>query len=167
MNWIDIVILTILGLSTLFSLLRGFVREALSLIIWMTAFWVALFFSPQMELFLAEWITEPVINKLAAFSSLFVLTLLVGALVGYFATLLVKKTGLTGTDRMIGMIFGISRGAVIVAAIMMLAHKTTLPQSDVWKDAMFVEYFDPLSTWLNELVSEKLPRFSPPESPKS
>jgi membrane protein required for colicin V production len=52
----------------------------------------------------------------AAFGGLFLITLLIGGLIGILASYLVDYTGLTGTDRVLGMVFGLARGAAVVAA---------------------------------------------------
>lgn len=154
MVWVDVAILIIVVISALISLIRGFVREALSLVVWGAAFVIALVFSPQMGQFLQRWIEEPTLNRLAAYASLFVATLVVGGLVNYLVGLLIKSTGLSGTDRMIGVVFGIFRGVVIVAALIMVAGYTTLPQTDWWKSSMFVEHLEPVAAWLKEQIPE-------------
>ena len=115
MVWVDFVIPVIITISAGISLARGFVREALSLVGWVAAFWVALRFSNSLaELFLSS-ITIPSLRIVIAFTILFVLTLILSALINHLASHLVDKTGLTGTDRLIGMIFGIARGGVLIA----------------------------------------------------
>ncbi len=156
MVWVDVAILIIVGISTLISLIRGFVKEALSLVVWGGAFVVALVFSPQMGEFLQQWITEPTLNRLAAYTSLFVATLLVGGLLNYLVGQFIKSTGLSGTDRTIGAVFGIFRGVVIVAALLMIAGYTTVPQSSWWRESMFIEHLEPVASWLKEQVSDDI-----------
>jgi len=83
---------------------------------------------------------------------LFIGTLLVGGLVNYLAGQLISKTGLTSTDRILGMIFGIARGAVIVAVLVMLAGLTTVPQDPWWQDSMLLGYFQDIALWLRSFL---------------
>jgi membrane protein required for colicin V production len=68
--------------------------------------------------------------------------------VNHLASQLVKRTGLTGTDRMIGMIFGVARGVVVVAVMVFLAGLTTLPQDPWWQESLLIGVFQELATWL-------------------
>ena len=109
MIWVDYVIIGIIALSAIISVVRGFVREVLSLAGWILAFWVALTFSPQLSTFLAEYIETPTIRLFAAFAGLFIITLILSALVNHLIATIVDKTGLSGTDRMLGIIFGAAK----------------------------------------------------------
>src|SRR5690606_34792426 len=118
MNWADWTIVAILVLSALISVKRGFVREALSLATWVAAILVAMIFGGRLAILLVDHIDTPSLRELVAFTLLFVGTLLVGALVNYVISTLVKVTGLSGTDRLLGMCFGLARGAIIVMALL-------------------------------------------------
>lgn len=148
MIWVDIVIPGIIAISALFSLMRGFVREALSLIGWLAAFWIALTFAQSLADLFLTGISLPSVRMVVAFTILFVVTLVLTALVNHLATQLVKRTGLTGTDRMIGMVFGVARGVVVVAAMVFLAGLTTLPQDPWWQESLLIGVFQELATWL-------------------
>ncbi|TVP61239.1 MAG: CvpA family protein, partial [Halomonadaceae bacterium] len=93
--WIDWVIISIIGLSTLISLWRGFVKEAMSLVIWVGAFIIARTFHPNMQALLAGTIETPMVRLIVAFAILFLATLLVGALVNRALAQLIKATGLS------------------------------------------------------------------------
>ncbi|MEX0730882.1 MAG: CvpA family protein [Aquisalimonadaceae bacterium] len=143
MNWLDYAILAVIGLSALISLVRGFVREVLSLIVWVAAFWIGIRFSEPLSAYLVDYIASPSIRLGAAFAALFVVTLLLGALVNYLAGQLVGRTGLTGTDRFIGVFFGIARGVVVVAILMLAAGLTALPREIWWQESLLVEQMQP------------------------
>ena len=115
--WVDYLLLAIIAVSALLSLWRGFVKEALSLASWIVALWVALLFFNDLGDALARWIDTPSVRNAVAFGILFVVTVLIGSMVAYLAGQFVAKTGLTATDRALGMIFGIARGVVIVAQL--------------------------------------------------
>ncbi len=152
MNWLDLVILVLIILSSGISLIRGFVKEALSLAAWLVAFWVAMTFAYRLDAVLVDKIHSPSVRFIASFSALFLLTLIAGALVNYLATTLVKKTGLSGTDRMLGVIFGVARGIAIVAVIVLGAGLTSLPQEGSWKGSMLIPHFQELAVWLRSYL---------------
>ena len=150
--WIDVVIISLVALSAILSLFRGFVKEALALITWLVALWVAMAFYEELATWLSQWIAVPSAQKVTAFGILFVCVLLLGAIVNYLAGKLVDKTGLTGTDKMLGIVFGIARGAVIVAILVLLAGLTPLPQDPWWGDSQFLGYFEDLALWMRNFL---------------
>jgi len=154
MAWIDIVIIALIILSAVLSLFRGFVKEALALASWLVAFWVAMVFHEDLAAVLSQWLEEPSVQKIAAFSIIFISVLLLGALVNYLAGKLVDKTGLTGTDRMLGVVFGVARGGVIVAVLVLLAGLTALPQDSWWQESRFLGYFQDFAIWIHDLIPE-------------
>jgi membrane protein required for colicin V production len=156
MIWVDIVIPGIIAISALFSLLRGFVREALSLAGWLAASWIALTFAKDFADLLLTGISAPSVRVVVSFTILFVVTLVVTALINRLAGTLVSKTGLTGTDRMIGMIFGVARGVVVVAILVLLAGMTTMPQDPWWQESALIDVFHKLALWLRYTVAPEL-----------
>jgi membrane protein required for colicin V production len=116
---IDYVVIAILVVSALIGLVRGVVREVLSLAIWAFAVIFALAFADRLAEALVGRMEGESVRYVAAFAMIFVTTLLVGGIVQWLVMRLVETTGLSGTDRLIGLLFGGLRGAVvcIVAAI--------------------------------------------------
>lgn len=108
MVWIDYVIIGIIGFSALVSLIRGFVREALSLVTWGCAFFVASHFYTYLAVYFTRFEDEIVRNGIAI-GILFIATLIVGAIVNYVISSLVERTGLSGTDRVLGSVLGTAR----------------------------------------------------------
>ena len=72
------------------------------------------------------------------FPGLFISILLLGALVNYLASKLVAKTGLAVTDRMLGVAFGVARGVVIVAILVLFAGLTPMPQDSWWQSSQLI-----------------------------
>jgi membrane protein required for colicin V production len=151
-TWADYIIIAIIGLSLLISLVRGFVREALSLVIWVAAFWISFNFYTILAGLLESLIHTPSLRMITAFGSLFLATLLLGALVSYLIAQLIDKTGLSGTDRVLGIVFGGARGVLLVAVLIMLAQLTPLPQDPWWKGSLLIPHFQPIEQWLHGLL---------------
>jgi membrane protein required for colicin V production len=152
MIWVDYGILIIVALSALISVMRGFVREALSLVAWVAAFWVAFAFHQHLATFFANYIEAPSLRLMSAFALLFVVTLIICAIINNLVAQLVKKTGLSGTDRMLGVLFGVARGAVLVAILVLLAGLTPLPEDPWWKESIFIVHFQSMALWLRDFL---------------
>jgi len=150
--WVDYILLGVIVISALLSLWRGFVTEAISLLSWIVGLWVAVVFFQDLAHLMKDWIDTPSIRDVSAFAILFVGTVLVGGLVNYLAGQLVAKTGLTATDRVLGMLFGIARGIVIVAVLVLLAGLTALPQDTWWQEALLLEHFQDMALWLRSFL---------------
>lgn len=149
--WVDYLIAGIILISALISLFRGFIREVLSLLVWILAFWIGWAFFRDLALHL-YWIELPSFRYGIAFFTLFLATLIVGALVNYLVGQLLIKTGLSGTDRFLGVLFGAARGAVLVAVLVLLAGLTPLPQDPWWRQSDLLHYFGGLAGWLQGLL---------------
>jgi len=155
----DFIVLGIIAISIIISLMRGFVKEALSLAGWLVALWVAMTFSSGMAELFGSSIKDPTLRLLAAFITLFILSLVVGAIVNFFATQLVQRTGLTGVDRTIGVVFGLLRGILLVTIIVMLLGLTTLPKEAWWDESFFMFRFEAIATWLKDLLPDDIAQY--------
>lgn len=161
MNWIDYSIIAVIAFSSIVSLYRGFVREALSLVTWGCAFFIASRYYPL----LASWFTgfsDPLVRNGVAIAALFIATLITGAIVNHVISLLVRKTGLSGTDRVLGVCFGALRGVLIVAAILFFLDTFTgLAKSPDWSQSQLVPQFSYIIRWFFDFLqntSSFLPR---------
>ncbi|MCH8543289.1 MAG: CvpA family protein [Alcanivorax sp.] len=153
MNLADGVILFIIAVSALISVRRGFMREAFSLVTWVAAFVVARLFGPGLEVMLESSIETPSIRMAVAFGSLFAATLIVGALINHLLGELVRVTGLSGTDRLFGMVFGAVRGMVVVIVLVALAGPMFVEDA-WWQQSMLVPQFAMMEDWSRQLAEE-------------
>jgi len=155
MNWADWVILVILVVSSLISLKRGFVKEALSMANWVLAFVIAVTFRDPLSGILESQIATPSLRDMVAFAVLFALTLIIGAMVNYLIGEVVRMTGLGGTDRLFGMIFGFVRGFVVVMAILLLVPPlVAIDQDQWWRDSLLIPYLLQFEDWCRLAASE-------------
>ncbi|MBK1652322.1 hypothetical protein CKO08_08770 [Halorhodospira halochloris] len=144
MSWPDIVIIAIVALSAGFGLIRGFVREVAALLVWVLAFIVSVQQAGVVSTYL-EGITEsPTIQLALAFILLFVGIVVVGSLATRFLVKLVSVSGLGGTDRMLGILFGAVRGTVIVALAVLLAGLTPIAEEQAWEESTALNSVKPL-----------------------
>lgn len=156
-NWADIIIVAIVLFSALISLFRGFVREALSLVSWVLAFWFALSFCHPLSDLLTNYIKSPTLRIGAAFGGIFVVVLIACGIINYIISTLVDKTGLSGTDRLLGIVFGLIRGVLLVAALLLVARLTTpMADEEWWTGSTFIQYFDPVEGWLQGFIPQEV-----------
>lgn len=145
---LDLVIVAVVLVSGAISLIRGFVKEAISLASWVLAFWVALVFAAKLALLWPESLEGPTLRWIAAAVTLFMTTLLVGGLANFLVSALVERTGLSGTDRTLGVVFGVLRGVVIVALLVLVGSETTLREEAWWEGSRLRAYFAPIAAWM-------------------
>ena len=151
-TWVDWAIIAIIAISSLISLKRGFVKEALSLVTWIIAGVVAWMFGGALSQHLTEFIEMPSARVIAGCAILFVATLLVGALVNFLISELVRVTGLSGTDRFLGMVFGGARGALLVVVLTGLLSLAPVQQDPWWQQSSLLPHFLMVADWSKNLI---------------
>ena len=156
MIWVDYAISFLISVSAAIGLFRGFIKEAFALFTWIVAIGIGLHYSRDFAVLLQTVISYPSARIASAFILLFFMTLIVGSLISFILNHLVEKTGLTGTDRLLGMLFGIVRGAVLISVIVMLAGVTPLPEDSWWKQSLLIPPFQSLAIWLKEHIPSEL-----------
>ncbi|BFM48384.1 CvpA family protein [Marinomonas sp. THO17] len=155
MATVDWLIVAVVVLSSLLSLKRGFVKEVLSLLTWVVAFVVAVKFSDQMQSLLVEQVQNDQIRYIVAFISLFVASLVVGALVSFLLGSLIQVTGLSSTDRVLGMLFGFARGSLIVVAfVSLLSLSPAIQETEFWQTSQLIPQLGQLNEWTREMLGK-------------
>ncbi len=156
MTVVDVVVIFVIFLSALFSLLRGFVKEAISLATWIIAIWLAATFAPQLADALPSNIESEAARQAIGFGVLFVLTLMVGTLVNMLVSQVVKKTGLSGADRIFGVFFGVLRGGLIIIVFVIIGGMTPLPDTEWWQSSTLLQWFESAAIVIQEYIPEDL-----------
>jgi len=99
-----------------------------------------------------DYIATPSIRIFTAFFSLFIVTLILGALVNHLISQIVEKTGLTGTDRALGILFGLLRGVAIVTLLVLIAGATPMTEDSWWQNALLLEHFEKMAIWVKTFL---------------
>jgi membrane protein required for colicin V production len=154
MNWVDWAIVGIFGLSVTISLIRGFVREAMSLVVWAAAVIVAMSFYQRLAPWLVDLIASPSLRLLTSWLTLFVIVLILGGLTSYLLAKLIKSTGLSGTDRFLGVFFGIARAVVLVLVVLIvLPEILPVDEDNWWRESMLIPEFLRFESWARETAT--------------
>ena len=159
----DYAVIGIVALSLVLGLWRGVVSELIALAAWVLAFVAALEFGAQTGQFLFAGIADPAIRALAGCALVFVGVLVVMSLLRLAVHSMVKALGLSLSDRLLGMFFGLARGVLVVMALVAAGGLTSAPQQPWWKQATLAQ---PLETavlvakpWLPDDLAKRI-RFS-------
>ena len=148
LNWVDWFILVVLAASILLSLWRGFAREAISLAAWVAAFLLANIFVDELASLLASWIKNVTGRYVAAYALLFVGTLMLGGVLGMLAAQLMKVTGLSVLDRVLGTVFGFARGVILILVIAFVIRALIPPKDLQWlHQSQLMPHLDMLLQW--------------------
>ena len=154
LHTLDYVILAIVGLSLLTGLFRGFVKELIALCVWVLAIWLGLTYSSVVDPWLKPYIDDHTVRTVLGFVIILLSTLLMGALVNALLSFILHRAGLSGTDRLLGMIFGFIRGVFIVALLMVVVNMTSLTKEKYITESVLYGAFDPLVHWLSTLTPD-------------
>jgi membrane protein required for colicin V production len=147
MNWADYCIIGILALSVLMGLWRGFIGEVLALACWVVAFWVAWVFGPRLAASFTA-IDTPSVRLLLGYAICFIAVLIAGAIVNFLMRKLISGSGLSGTDRLLGMIFGLMRGLALVTLLVFVLGFTPFPRDAWWRQSQVLPTFEEGARWL-------------------
>jgi membrane protein required for colicin V production len=132
----DLIVILIVVVSVAISIWRGLVREVLSLVSWIGAFFVAKYAATLVASWLPDWISQPGVRLAVAFVLVMIAAVMLFSLVSIQIAKAVRFTGLQGTDRALGGLFGFIRGVVIAVIAVLVAGLTPLPKEPAWRDAM-------------------------------
>lgn len=150
MNGADYLFVLILLASATVGVLRGFIREAISLLSWLVGLWVAWRFAYVLDPYLGGMLATPGLRQWVARLLMLIGVLLlgaaIGAIVGYFIR---RAAGLAVTDRIIGIVFGVVRAFVIIGIFAMVGRGLDLDGEDWWKRSRLMPYAEQAANWLD------------------
>lgn len=161
MTSFDYLVLAILLISALLGLMRGLVKEVLSLCAYLAAFLGAIWWGPKVSNWLSMYIENPLLRTGVSYAVVFLVVLLLVGLLNMTLATLIEKTGLTPADHGLGAMFGFMRGLLLVLILVTLAGYTELPSEPWWTEARLsgatVHAVQQLKQWLPPSVASWLP----------
>jgi membrane protein required for colicin V production len=160
MTIFDYVVIGIVGLSLLFGLWRGVVGEVIALLAWVLAIFAAVEFGGKVGQMLFTGIADPAVRMLAGCVTIFVGVLVVMALVRMAVRSMVKALGLSVSDRLLGMVFGLVRGVLVTMVLVGLGGMTAAPKQAWWRDATLAPPLETavmaVRTWLPDDLAKRI-----------
>jgi membrane protein required for colicin V production len=171
LNWVDNVILFVFFMSVVAGLMRGLVKEVISLLTWLAAFVVAVLFSSKLAgIFTSSHQVQSMISGATSsigintaqpvsvlslglsFVLLFVGTLIVGSIINSMTSKAVERTGISFSNRLLGSVFGLGRGFLIALVGIFVVQLSPIQQESYWSQSQFVTAFQPAVQWLGGIV---------------
>jgi membrane protein required for colicin V production len=158
MNGLDFVVIGILVLSMLFGLWRGLIYEVLSLLGWPIAFVLSRLSATG----IARWlpIEQEEMRVTAAYVLVFIAALIVWAIVARLIAKLLKAMGSDWTDRVMGALFGILRGGLVVLVLVWLAGLTKAPEQNFWRNSLTSKTLENVAlrtkAWLPDSIAQRI-----------
>ena len=158
MTIFDYAIVVIIAISCLVSIIRGLLKEVFSLGAWVIAGFVTFTVSSRLSVLVPGVIESPTIRVAVTAFIVFILTLFLCGAINFLIHKAMAKVGLSGTDRLLGVMFGVVRGVVVVVVLVMLAGLTPIPQESWWRSSLMVGYFVPVAEWIQSYLPDDLAR---------
>ncbi len=159
MSGIDYVFMLAMLASVLVGALRGFVREAVSLVSWLVGLWVAWHYAYVLTPYLGGVLATPGLREWVARILLLVGLVLLGAAIGALVSYLVRRAaGLAVTDRLLGLLFGAMRALVVIGVFVMIGRGLDLEQEPWWTGSRLMPYAEHAANWLEHYAE---PEFEP------
>ena len=149
---VDIVILAVMAISLVFGLFRGLLRELLSLVSWVLAFWIAYRYSANVAEIIDRALQNPTLSQAVSAVLVFVIALVALMVLTSLIAKVFKATGLAGIDRILGGLFGLGRGVVILLAALILASHTGAVEQDWYNASTMIPMFDRALDWIAAYV---------------
>lgn len=158
MSWVDYCIIAVLALSVLMGLLRGLIGEVLALACWIAAFWFAWVFGPRLAAALTA-IDVPSARLLLGYAICFFAVLIAGAIVSFLMRKLIAGSGLSGSDRLLGMVFGLIRGLVLVTLLVLVLGFTPLARDPWWQNSRLLPTFQRTAAWITSMLPPDVAKY--------
>jgi len=157
----DWILLAVLAASLLLGVLRGLVYEVLSVIGWIAAFLLAQWFAPDVAEKLPMQNSGETLRYAAAFVLVFVASVFLAGLISALMKKIISVVGLRPVDRILGAIFGLFRGLILLLAISVVVNMTALQESDWWLESQGGPMLMTLLKGLRPMLPEKFGAYLP------
>jgi membrane protein required for colicin V production len=158
---LDWVVVAVLTASLLLGLWRGLVYEVLSVLSWIAAFVLAQWFAADAAAWLPMSGAGEALRYAAGFVVIFIAVLFAGGLLAWLTKKLVAAVGLAPMDRVLGALFGLVRGAVLVVALALVVHLTGMRTAAWWAESETAGVSAAALRGLKPVVPERLARHLP------
>ncbi|MEJ2257484.1 MAG: CvpA family protein [Woeseiaceae bacterium] len=160
---IDIIIVAAILVSVVVGLMRGFVKEAISIAALLIAIWAALYFGPAAGSVSQSWLSSEELQRWFGRILVFAVILSVGALVGWGLSKVIRWSALSGMDRFLGSLFGAARGILLVAVAIIGGQFAGFDNDSWWSQSRLIPHFGVVVDWIRVIAPEGLDLLVPDE----
>ena len=158
MTGFDFAVIAILLVSLLFGLWRGLVYEVLSLAGWPVAFVLSRLFAGDVAPMMPG--AQETMRVTLAYAVVFVAALIVWGVLAWLFSRLVKAVGLGWLDRVLGGLFGVLRGGLVILVLVWLAGMTSVPEQPFWRTAQTSKTAEDVAlltkVWLPDNIAQRV-----------
>ena len=149
---IDIIIAVALVASIAVGLVRGFVKEAISIVALLLAIWAALYFGPALGDVSSSWLSSEDLQLWFGRLVIFAIVLSIGGLFGWGVSKLIRLSLLSGFDRLLGAAFGVVRGIVLVALFVIGGQFSGFDNDEWWLQSGLLPHFEVVADWVKVMA---------------
>ena len=149
---IDIIIAIALVASIIVGFVRGFVKESISIAALVIAIWASLYFGPAVGEVSQSWLSSVEAQVWFGRILVFAIVLSIGGLLGWGISKLVRLSVLSGLDRMMGSLFGMLRGIIVVALLVIFGQYSGFDNDDWWLDSRLLPHFEVVADWIKVMA---------------
>ena len=160
---IDILIAVAIVISIVVGLIRGFVKEAISIAALLFAIWAALYFGPSVGDVSENWFKSEELQMWFGRVLVFLVILSLGGLLGWGISKLVRLSVLSGMDRLLGSVFGVARGILLVAVAIIGGQFAGFDNDNWWLQSKLIPHFEVVADWIKVMAPEGLDLITPDE----
>lgn len=152
LNWFDYVLAAVMIFSALIGMMRGLVREILSLLTWVAAFILAYIFTNDVAVLLVAYVKSQPISQIVGFFVIFVVVILVGSIINHIIGRIITFSGFSLSDAFFGLLFGAARGFLIALFIVFAVSQSSLSQYAWFNDSRLSYSMHDLSVLISEHI---------------
>ena len=149
---IDIIISVALVASIIVGFVRGFVKESISIATLVIAIWASLYFGPAVGGLSESWLSSQELQTWFGRLIIFGVVLAVGGLLGWGISKLIRLSVLSGFDRLLGSLFGVLRGIVLVALFVIGGQFSGFDNDDWWQQSRLLPHFEKVADWIKVMA---------------
>ena len=159
MQTVDFLVLIVILLPAIVGVLYGFLNIAFSLLAWAFAVGISIKFTGYFAPMLESQIDMPIARVILAFIGLFIISLIIFTIIGFLIVKLLGRTGLTATDRILGLFFGMGLGVIIIQVVVFMAGFTAIPAEPWWQRSLTLHPFERVSVWMGKYLPESMVKY--------
>ncbi|MDR3503621.1 MAG: CvpA family protein [Legionella sp.] len=151
-QWIDLILIVMIGLSTITGLFRGVIKEVIALGIWIVAIWVGYNYSQSLTPWLSQFIANQTARTAAAFMIIVIGVMFAGAVINFILGLILRRSGLSSIDKILGGCFGFGRGVLMVSLVLAVLKMTSLPYQPYTQSSVICNQLQPVVNWISGYI---------------